>query len=157
MRYTSFLLSFLVVGAATAFGSPATQVYQRATGFDLTDADLSIRNDGDASVFYGRTPTLEEIRVRDSAFAGATGTDLAVRDFLSDEEFEEIVLRSFNARDLDVVDLENRAWGAVARGVAKGVEMIVKLIKGKNNLSSIKILSYGEKKKSVHHITSLEF
>ena len=65
MRYVSFLLSFLVVGATTAFGSPAAQLYQRATGFDL-DADLAIRNDGDASVFYGRTPTFEEIRARDT-------------------------------------------------------------------------------------------
>ncbi|KAJ2922106.1 hypothetical protein H1R20_g14989, partial [Candolleomyces eurysporus] len=132
MRYASFLLSFLVVGATTAFASPAAQVYQRATGFDLSDADLAIRNDGDVSVFYGRSPTFEEIRARDSAFAAATGTDLAVRDLLSEEEIEEIVLRHFDARDFDleVVDLENRAWGAIARGVAKGVELIVKAIKG---------------------------
>ena len=130
MRYSSILLSFLVVGATTAFGSPAAQVYQRATGFDL-DADLAIRNDGDVSVFYGRSPTYEEIRARDSAFAAATGTDLAVRDLLSEDEIQEIVLRHFDARELEFVDLENRAWGAVARGVAKGVEAIVNLIKGK--------------------------
>ena len=131
MRYASILLSFLVAGATAAFGSPVAQLYQRATGLDL-DADLAIRNDGDVSVFYGRSLTYEEIRARDSAFAAATGTDLAVRDLLSEDEIQEIVLRYLDAQDLDIVDLEKRnGFGAVARVLGKGVQAIVNAIKGK--------------------------
>lgn len=131
MRYAFFLPFSLLFESIPAFGSSGTRLYQTATGLNIANAHLAIRNDGDASIFFSRTVTLEEIRARDSAFAAATGSDLAIRDFLSDEEIGDIVLRNFDARDLDFVDLENRGLGSIISGVAKGVEAIVGAIKGK--------------------------
>ncbi|KAJ2922110.1 hypothetical protein H1R20_g14992, partial [Candolleomyces eurysporus] len=131
MRF-SILLS-LFAGSAVVFGSPSIQLAERATGpFTPSETELLVRNDGDVNMFYGRQVTADEIYARDLALAAATGTDITARDFLGEDEIQELVLRHFESsmeeRD---IELEPRAVAAVARAVVQGVIRVVQLIKGK--------------------------
>jgi hypothetical protein len=130
MRF-SILLS-LFAGSVVVFGSPSVQLSERATGpFTPSETELLIRNDGEVNI-YGRQVTAEEIYARDSALAVATGTDLTAREFLDDDEIQELVLRhlDYELEERDT-ELEPRAVAAVARAVVQGVIKIVQLIKGK--------------------------
>lgn len=130
MRF-SLLLS-LFAGSAVVFGFPSVQLSERATEFSPSQTELLVRNDGDVNMFYGRQVTAAEIYARDSALAVATGSDLGARDFIDEDDIQDLVLRhlEYDIEERDI-DLEPRAVAAVARAVVQGVIKVVQLIKGK--------------------------
>ncbi|RXW23738.1 hypothetical protein EST38_g2125 [Candolleomyces aberdarensis] len=127
----SILLS-LFATSTVVFGSPFVQLSERAAGpFTPSETELLIRNDGDVNMLYGRQVTAAEIYARDSALAALSGTDLTTRDFLGEDELQDLVLRhlEYDMEERDI-DLEPRAAAAVARLVVQGVIEVVKAIKG---------------------------
>ncbi|KAF6752598.1 ectomycorrhiza-regulated small secreted protein [Ephemerocybe angulata] len=118
MRFSTILLSLLAGTVTVVLAAPAA----------LTEQEVFVRTDGDASVFQGREVTEDELRARDAAVIG----DLVdVREYFSDAEVEELALRSMGLEERSISELQPRAIGAAVRIVAKGIEAIVKLIKGR--------------------------
>ncbi|KAF5335675.1 hypothetical protein D9611_009690 [Ephemerocybe angulata] len=122
MRFSTIILSLLAGTATLVLAAPAT----------VSEQDVFVRADGDASVFEGRDITDEEIRARDSAVAAAMGGDsVEVRDYFSEEEIEDLAMRHLGLDSRDLMELEPRGVGTVVKLVAKGIEAIVNVIKGR--------------------------
>ncbi|KAF6756760.1 hypothetical protein DFP72DRAFT_1044866 [Ephemerocybe angulata] len=120
MRFSK-IFSFVLIGAASlAFARP----------IPLSEEELILRNDGDASVFEGREITLEEIGARDAAFAAVSGDSLEARD-ISDEEIYRLALRHLLSKRDFSDEIEARGVIGVAKMVIEGVMKVVELIKGK--------------------------
>lgn len=124
MRFSTIVLTALAGSATLVSALPRT----------LSEQELYVRSEGDVTVFEGREITSEEIAARDAAYAAATGGDsLEVRDLLSEDQLEELAMRQLELEldGRDLTELEPRAVAAAARLVAKGVEAIVNVIKGR--------------------------
>jgi hypothetical protein len=122
MRFTTVLFSLLSGAVCLVSALPS-----------LTEEGLYVRNEGDVNILVGRDVPSEGIRARDIAYARAMGADpLDTRDHMSEEEILDLAMRSLSLqkRDLDLVEVQPRAYAAVARAVVQGVIKIVQHIKG---------------------------
>lgn len=124
MRFSTIILSALAGSATLVAALPRT----------FSEQELYVRSEGDVSVFEGREITSEEIIARDAAYAAAMGGDsLEVRDIMPEDELHDLAMRQLEDEldGRDITELEPRAVAQVARVVAKGIEAIVKVIKGR--------------------------